>query len=146
MPSRRQFLHASGAGAVASLAGCSAVPALGPKMDFAVENARDETVPLDVAFLRPRVSERSEALVYRDFFKIPPRENPDDMWRVEDVATVRPYRIEIAVGGSNKSYHYHYRPDCSDDSPYEIGVVVNLNEGGGVTFTQTQCSDDELFL
>ena len=115
-------------------------------MDFAVDNARDEAVRLDVAFLRPHVSERSEALVYRDSFEVPPRENPSDTWRVEDVAADRPYRIEVLVGRTRESHHYHYRPDCSRDAPYEIGVVLNLDEGGGVTFTQTQCSDDELFL
>lgn len=115
-------------------------------MDLVVENARGSTVHLDVEFMRPDVSERSEALVYDDSFEIPPREDPDDAWRVADVAPDRPYRIEIVVGPTRRSYHYHYRPDCSGDTPYEIGVAVHLNEGGGVTFTQNRCSGDAPFL
>lgn len=145
MTSRRQFLQASVAGVLASFAGCSAIPPSRPKLDFAVDNARSTAVRLGVRFFRPHVTERSEALVYRNHVEIPPRENPDDLWTVEDVVPDRPYRIEIEVGDTQKSYHYHYRPDCSDDSPYEIGVVVDLNSGGGVTFSQTTCSSDNLF-
>ena len=111
-----------------------------------MDNARDTAVQLGVRFLRPHVSERSEALVYRNNVEVPPRDDPDDLWTVEDVAPDRPYRIEIEVGNPRRAHHYHYRPDCSDDEPYDVGVVVNLNAGGGVTFTQTTCSSDSLLL
>ena len=146
MASRRHFLQASVAGALASFAGCSAIPPSRPKLDFAVDNARNTAVRLGVRFFRPHVTERSQALVYRNHVEVPPREDPDDLWTVEDVVPDRRYRIEIEVGNIERSYHYHYRPDCSDDSPYEIGVVVDLNAGGGVTFTQTTCSSDTLLL
>ncbi|MUW14573.1 hypothetical protein GJ633_07710 [Halorubrum sp. CBA1125] len=111
-----------------------------------MDNARDETTRLGVRFFRANVTERSEALVYRNHFEIPPREDPDDLWTVKDVAPDRPYRIEVEVGLTRNAHHYHYRPDCADDEPYEIGVVVNLNAGGGVTFTKTTCSSDSPFL
>ena len=146
MPSRRHFLQASATGVLASLAGCSALPLPRPKMDFSVDNARSTAIQLGVRFFQPHVTERSEALVYHNHIEIPPRESPDDLWTIEDVAPDRPYRIEVEVGEAMKSHHYHYRPDCSGDAPYEIGVVVNLNAGGGVTFSQTTCSSDNLFL
>jgi hypothetical protein len=114
-------------------------------MDFAVNNARATTVSVDVRFFRPDVAERSEALVYSDTFEVPPRDDPDDVWSVSDVAPDRRYRIELVVGNPPRPSHYHYHPDCSDDSPYEIGVVAHLLRGGGVRFTQTTCSDDAPF-
>ncbi|WP_137291522.1 twin-arginine translocation signal domain-containing protein [Natronorubrum halophilum] len=146
MPSRRDFIQASAIGILASLTGCSAIRLPRPKMDFSVENFRNETIRLGVRFFRPNVTERSEALVYRNQFEIPPRENADGPWTVEDVAPDRPYRIEIEVGDTWNSHHYHYQPDCSDNEPYEIGVLVTLYAGGGVRFTQTTCSSDSLFL
>lgn len=146
MVSRRHFLQASAVGVITGLAGCSAVPLPRPKMDFAVDNARNTTVEVDVRFFRPTVTERSEALAYRNHFAIPPRDDTNDLWRVEDIVSDRPYRIEIFVGDARTSYHYHYRPDCSEDAPYEIGVVVTLNAEDGVTFTQTTCSSDKPFL
>lgn len=146
MTSRRHFLQAGAGSVLASLAGCSAIPLPRPKLDLSVDNARNTAVQLGVRFFRPHVTERSEALVYRNYVEIPSRENPDDLWTVENVVPDRPYRIEVEVGDTLKSYHYHYRPDCSGDAPYEIGVIVNLNAGSGVTFTQTTCSSDEPFL
>lgn len=144
MPSRRQLLGVAGTGILAGLAGCSAVPAPRPKMDFAVDNARDEPVNLGVRFLRPHVAERSEAIVWSDHLEVPPRDDPDDLRHVEDVAPDRPYRIEVDEAGTVD--HYHYRPDCADEDPYEVGVVANLRPGGGVSFTQTTCSADAPFL
>ena len=92
MPSRRDVLRMSTAGVLAGLAGCSASPLARPKLDLAVDNARDTAVQLGVRFLRPHVSERSEALVYRNNVEVPPRDDPDDLWTVEDVAPDRPYR------------------------------------------------------
>jgi hypothetical protein len=115
-------------------------------MDFAVDNARSTTVPVDIRFFRPDIAERSEALVYSNTVEVPSRDYPDDLWRVTDVAPDRRYRINLLVGNPSRPYHYHYHPDCSDDTPYEIGVVANLQQGGGVRFTQTTCSDDEPFL
>lgn len=146
MPSRRHFLQTGTAGVLASIAGCSAVPLSRPKLDLSVDNGRNRSVQLGIRFFQPGITERSEALAYRNQVEVPPRENPDDLWTVEDVLPDRPYRIEVNVGDTLRSYHYHYRPDCPRDAPCEIGVVVNLNEGGGVTFTQTTCSSDELFL
>lgn len=146
MPSRRRILHACGTGILAGFAGCSAIPVPRPKMDFAVDNARASTVLLDIRFFNPNVAERSEALVYDESFEIPPRDTPDDLWKVSDVAPDRPYRIELVEGEPPKQYHYHYHPDCSDNTPYDIGVVANLLQGGGVRFTQTTCSDDQPFL
>lgn len=146
MPSRRQFLHVGTTGVLASLAGCPAVPAPRPKLDLRVNNTRETAVHLEIRFFRPHVTERSEALIYRTYPEIPPQEDADDSWTVENVASDHPYRIEIVDGSTESSHHYHYRPDCSDNEPYEIAVVVNLNTGGGVTFTQTTCSSDEPFL
>ncbi|AKH97617.1 hypothetical protein HLASF_1129 [Halanaeroarchaeum sulfurireducens] len=146
MPSRRQLLCASGLALGATFAGCSAVPVPRPKLDFAIDNARSTTVPVDIRFFRPDIAERSEALVYQNTVEVPPRDNPDDLWQVMDVAPDRRYRIKLLVGSPSKSHHYHYHPDCSDDNPYDIGAVANLLQGGGVRFTQTTCSDDEPFL
>ena len=146
MASRRRFLRAGTAGALVGLAGCSAVPAPRPMLDLSVSNARDTAVDLDVRFLRPDVAERSEALVYRNSVEVPPGTGSDDPWTVEDVASDRPYRIEVVDRGVRSSHHYHYRPDCSDDDPYDIGVLVRLGPDGGVAFSQTTCSSDAPFL
>ncbi|WP_231899198.1 hypothetical protein [Halorubrum trapanicum] len=145
MASRRRFLRAGAAGALAGLAGCSAVPAPRPMLDLTVSNVRDTAVYLGVRFFRPDVAERSEALVYRNSVEIPPGDS-DDPWTAEDVVSDRPYRIEIEDRSARSSHHYHYRPDCSDDDPYDIGVLVRFNPDGGVTFSQTTCSSDAPFL
>jgi hypothetical protein len=146
MFTRRQFLQASAVGSLATLTGCSAIPAPRPMMDFSVNNARDTTVQLTVRFFRPNVIERSEALVYRKSAEIPPRDNPDDLWTLEDAVRDRRYRIEVDAGANPQAAHYHYHPDCSDNDPYEIGVVANLRPNREIAFTQTTCSSNEPFL
>lgn len=146
MVSRRRFLRAGAAGALAALAGCSAVPAPRPKLDLSVSNARDAAVDLDVRFFRPNVTERSEALAYRNSVEVPPDTGSDDPWTDEDIVSDRPYRIEIEDRSARSSRHYHYRPDCSDEGPYDIGVLVRFNPDGGVAFSQTTCSSDAPFL
>ncbi|WP_424015396.1 twin-arginine translocation signal domain-containing protein [Halorubrum xinjiangense] len=146
MPSRRRFLRAGAAGALAGLAGCSAVPAPRPMLDLTVSNVRDTAVDLGVRFLRSDVTERSEALVYRKNVEVPPDAGSDDPWTVEDILSDRPYRIEVEDRSTRSSHHYHYQPDCSDDDPYDIGVLVRFNPEGGVAFSQTTCSSDAPFL
>lgn len=146
MASRRRFLRAGAAGALAGLAGCSAVPAPRPLLDLTVSNMRDTAVDLGVRFFRPNVTERSEALVYRNNVEVPPDADSGDPWRAEDIVSDRRYRIEIEDLSARSSHHYHYRPDCSDDDPYDIGVLVRFNPDGGVTFSQTTCSSDAPFL
>ncbi|GAB3669463.1 hypothetical protein [Halopiger thermotolerans] len=114
-------------------------------MDFAVENYLEESTLIDVAFLYPDESERSEAIAYEDSFEIPPQTELDETWSVEDVVTDRPYRIELIVGSTGVSHHYHYLPDCGDEDPYEIGVLARLLDDG-VRFSQTTCSDDSILL
>jgi len=115
-------------------------------LDLAVSNARDTAVDLGVRFFRPNVTERSEALAYRNGVEVPPEEGSDDPWTAEDIVSDRPYRIEVVDRNARSSHHYHYRPDCSDDDPYDIGVLVRFNSDGGVTFSQTTCSSDAPFL
>jgi hypothetical protein len=146
MPSRRRILRAAAAGALGGLAGCSAVPAPRPKLDLSVSNARDDAVDLDVRFLRPNVTERSEALVYRNSVEVPPDTGSSDPWTAEDILPDRPYRIEVADRSARDSRHFHYRPDCADNEPYEIGVLVRLTASGGISFSQTTCSSDAPFL
>ena len=97
-------------------------------------------------FLRPNVTERSEALVYRNSVEVPPDTGSDDPWTDEDIVSDRPYRIEVVDRSTRDSHHYHYRPDCSDEDPYAIGVLVRLDTDGAVTFSQTTCSSDAPFL
>jgi len=111
-----------------------------------VSNARDAAVDLDVRFLRPNVTERSEALVYDNGVEVPPDTGSNGPWTAEDIVPDRPYRIEVVDRNVRSSHHYHYRPDCADEDPYEVGVLVRLNAGGGVTFSQTTCSSDAPFL
>ena len=146
MPSRRRFLQAGAAGALAGLAGCSAVPAPRPSLDLTVSNVRDTAVDLGVRFFRPNVTERSEALAYRNSVEISPDAGSDEPWTAEDVVSDRPYRIEVEDRSARSSHHYHYRPDCSDDDPYDVGVLVRLEAGEGLTFSQTTCSSDATFL
>ncbi len=145
MYSRRRLLSAGGVLAASGLAGCSARYAVRPKMDFGVENFRGETVDVGVRFMRPDVSERSEAIAYENSFEVPPAGELDDTWTVEDVVRDRPYRIETRVGPNDTAHHYHYRPDCADEDPFDIGVVLVLTEDG-VRFQQTTCSDDSVVL
>ena len=123
------------------------IPALqGGAFSLYFRNVRDTAVDLGVRFFRPDVAERSEALVYRNNVEIPPEAGSDDPWRAEDVVSDRPYRIEVEDRSGRSPHHYHYQPDCSDDDPYDIGVLVRLNPDGGVAFSQTTCSSDAPFL
>lgn len=143
---RRTFLGGAGFGATALLAGCSAVPQQRPQMWFAVSNARDVPVEGTVTFMKPNVTEASEAVVYENDFEVAPMDNGEPTVRRHSaVAPDKAYRIEITEGSPHNSHHYHYRPDCGPtvDHPQ---VMVHLNPDGGVRFTQTTCSSDELFL
>ncbi len=95
--------------------------------------------------MRPDVPERSEAIAYESSFEVPPAGELEDTWTVEDVVRDRPYRIETRVGQTDNAHHYHYRPDCSDEDPYDIGVVLVLTDDG-VRFQQNTCSDNSLVL
>ncbi|RLM76095.1 hypothetical protein DVK07_02900 [Halorubrum sp. Atlit-26R] len=111
-----------------------------------MSNVRDTAVDLGVRFFRPNVTERSEALAYRNSVEVLPDTGSDDAWTDEDIVSDRPYRIEVVDRNLRDSHHYHYRPDCSDEDPYDIGVLVRFNPDGGIAFSQTTCSSDAPFL
>jgi hypothetical protein len=140
--SRREALQVAGTGVALGLAGCAGLSGSGSraKMDVVVENYRDEAVQLAITVLDPDASDRSDGVAYHTDVEIPANATGDDEWRAEDVAERRQYRVEVRVGRTGKSHHYHYVPDCvGEESEYEPAVGLVLNDEPGVSFGQSGC-------
>jgi len=143
MMSRRDALHAVGAGATVLLAGCS-LPVDRPGLHLRVKNYRAANLDVRVELLDPDAEERSGAVVFSDHVTLPAHSGDGDprTWRGADVAPARPYRVEVDVTEvGRKSYHYHYVPDCTGSATVEPTIEVVLNDDPGVAFSQTRCSD-----
>jgi hypothetical protein len=109
-------------------------------MNLAIANYRETAVDIVVELLRPDVAKRSEARVYRERAEIPKMAGEGEIWRRENVAPSRRYRVELDVHNSETTHHYHYQPSCSGESVDDIGVRVNLNGPEQVRFTQSECA------
>lgn len=137
---RRQVLAVTGSALPIGLAGCSVPGTSEPELDLTVENYRTEPVELQIAVVEPDSGDRSEAVVYEDVVEIPAQSVGDDDWRLSNIGPVTEYRIEVRVGRTAKSYHYHYIPDCTDaDAAYDPGVHLIINEQPAVSFQQARC-------
>lgn len=88
-----------------------------------------------VAFIRPEVSDRSEAIAYGENFELAPGETVSQ----GAVAPNQPYRIELELDGEDPgdtfiSHHHHYRPFGKDHIDLRIRVNIRQN---GVEFFDT---------
>ena len=138
---RRNILRFAGSVALTGFAGCSAPFTAPPNLDLTIENYRNESVELLIEVVRPDAANRSEGLVYQRSVEVSSNAVGDDEWRAANIAPARQYRIEILLQSGEKTYHYHYHPDCVDNDPqYDPRVTLIFNENPGVSFQQTHCS------
>jgi len=138
---RRTLLRVAGSAVTVGFAGCSNPLTSQPKLDLTIENYRDESVTLFIEVIRPDASDRSNALVYQENAEVSPNAVGEDVWRADNIAPARRYRIEIMIQRGERTSHYHYLPDCiGGDAPYDPRVNLVLNDNSGVSFQQTNCS------
>jgi hypothetical protein len=108
---RRAYLTGLAGGATLLTAGCSLFQGSPGTLDFGIENTRAEAMTVRVEFIRPDVSDHSDALVYGEAFDLAPGEEV-----IRDaVATNQGYRIELELdeSASDRTFtdrHFHYRP------------------------------------
>ncbi|MHB9287356.1 hypothetical protein ACKVMT_10000 [Halobacteriales archaeon Cl-PHB] len=143
MVSRRDALHAVGAGATALLPGCS-LASDRPDLHLRVENYRAADLDVRVELLDSDAEDRSGAVAFSERVTLPaPSEDGEpQVWHGADVAPARSYRVEVDVTEvGRKSYHYHYVPDCTGSATVEPTVEVVLNDDPGVAFSQTRCGN-----
>lgn len=145
MSTRRRFLQASGVGLATGLAGCAVGFDPRPELDLVVANYREAAVPVEIAVLPPDADDGSDARVFHERAVIPRVAGEEDLWRRESFARARHYRIELVVRETWTAYQHHYRPSCTRGEVDAIGVRVNIDEGGSVRFTQSDCSNGGRF-
>lgn len=138
---RRTLLRVAGSVATVGVAGCSNPLTSQPKLDLTIENYRDDSVELLIEVVRPDASNRSKALVYQENVDVSPNAVGADVWRADNIAPARQYRIETMVQRGETTSHYHYIPDCiGGDAPYDPRVNLILSDNPGVSFQQTNCA------
>ncbi len=151
--SRRKVLTLGSGLGTSALAGCSTVSLFGPKLSLSVENGDDQEHTLSINIFRTDKTERSEAHVYHQLFRLPSFKQGNDANKItkSKILKNRKYYLRAELfHPQDVQQSFRYFPDCVEAKDVESGIAVQIDSGEkigdgrvppSIEITQSTCSD-----